>query len=103
MTPEAIISLIQNHVWSDFSITLTEIDMLKRYFLRKYCKWLSLRQIAMLTGFSDTNHASVVYAIRVVENDKRFILIKAVISQKIDREIGVSTHHLKEISKILRS
>lgn len=102
MTPEEIIAVVQDHSGLDFNVSLREVDMLKRYFLRKYCKWLSMRQIAVLTGYKDNHHSSVAYAVRVIENDKKFLLIKEAITQKIDRHIGWTLSQMKLINEILK-
>jgi hypothetical protein len=59
-----------------------EINMIKRYFIRKLIPWLPLRVIAEMTGA--THHSSVLHSIKKVKADHKFQYVLPTVQMFLD-------------------
>jgi hypothetical protein len=85
MTPEEIIEEVKKTCAHDVDMTLRDMDMLQRYFIKEYCRWLPLRTIAKLTGVK--HHTAVQSSVLAVMSKSKYIVVKALITQRIEDRI----------------
>lgn len=87
MTPEEVLHVVQKVAAPDLELTLRDIDMLKRYFLYQYCKWLPLRKIAELTGAK--HYTTTLSSIRATQANQKYLLPIKLIGDTLDDMISV--------------
>lgn len=90
MKPEEIIRLVEVETASNMDMSLRDIDMLKRFFLKKFCAWMSLHQIGAITG---VGRYTVVSSVKAVNMNNKFTLVKHVITEKIQSYIKKQLKH----------
>lgn len=83
MTAEEITTVVTK-VAKDFDLGKHDTNNLIRYFIAKYCIWMTREAIANLCGVTIQN---VRVAIKTVQHDSRYAFVKLKIHQAIDKEI----------------
>jgi hypothetical protein len=93
MTPDEIINIVKKVAAPDVDMTVQDMEMLERYFIREYCKWIPLSSIAKLTGVKC--HTTVQASIKAVISHSKYILPRQLIKQRIEDRISTQLRNAK--------